>query len=133
MDTSGETELIELERRYWQAIKDQDGDAAGRMTSDPCIIAGSQGVAAIDSATFVAMLMDPTWRLQDFSLQDVQVERVTDDVALIAYLVHEELLVEGQPMTLDAADTSTWVREADGWRCALHTESILGDPFGRDR
>jgi hypothetical protein len=28
---------------------------------------------------------------------------------------------------------STWVRRNGGWVCALHTESILGDPFGRDK
>jgi hypothetical protein len=34
---------------------------------------------------------------------------------------------------LDAADSSTWVRRNGRWLCALHTEAILGDPFGRDR
>ena len=51
----------------------------------------------------------------------------------MAYQVHEELTVEGKPLTLDAADASTWVRRDGTWRCALHTESIAGDPFGRDR
>jgi hypothetical protein len=35
-----ETELLELEKRYWQAIKDQDVEAAMRLTDDPCIVAG---------------------------------------------------------------------------------------------
>ena len=47
--------------------------------------------------------------------------------------VHEELTVDGKPLTLDAADTSTWVRREGRWLCALHTEAIAGDPFGRDR
>jgi len=47
--------------------------------------------------------------------------------------VHEELTVEGKPVTLDAADASTWVRRDGRWVCALHTESLRGDPFGRDR
>ena len=33
----------------------------------------------------------------------------------------------------DAADASTWVRRNGRWVCALHTESLKGDPFGRDR
>jgi hypothetical protein len=41
--------------------------------------------------------------------------------------------VDGKAVTLDAADASTWVRRDGRWRCALHTESIQGDPFGRDR
>jgi len=58
---------------------------------------------------------------------------VTDDVAVVAYKVREQLTVDGKPLTLDAADASTWVRRDGRWLCALHTESIAGDPFGRDR
>jgi hypothetical protein len=54
-------------------------------------------------------------------------------VALVGYKVHEDLTVDGKSVSLDAADTSTWVRRDGRWVCALHTESLLGDPFGRDR
>jgi hypothetical protein len=30
--------------------------------------------------------------------------------------------VDGKKLTLEAADASTWVRDGDGWACALHTE-----------
>lgn len=60
-------------------------------------------------------------------------QRLSDDVAIIGYKVHEELTVEGKPIALDAADASTWVRKDGRWVCALHTESLAGDPYGRDR
>jgi hypothetical protein len=63
----------------------------------------------------------------------VQVRAVTDDVAVVAYKVKEQLTVEGKPLTFEAADASTWVRRDGRWMCALHTEAIIGDPFGRDR
>jgi hypothetical protein len=47
--------------------------------------------------------------------------------------VHEDLTVDGEPVSIDAADTSEWVRRDGSRLCALHTESITGDPFGRDR
>jgi hypothetical protein len=56
-----------------------------------------------------------------------------DDTAIVAYTVHEELTVDGKPVSIDAADTSTWVRRDGRWLCALHSESLAGDPFGRDR
>lgn len=56
-----------------------------------------------------------------------------DDVALVAYKVHEDLTVDGKKVSMDAADSSVWVRRNDQWRCALHTESLAGDPYGRDR
>ena len=54
-------------------------------------------------------------------------------MAVIAYKVIEDLLVDGAPLTLEASDASTWVRQDGRWLCALHTESVAGDPFGRDR
>ncbi|MND03478.1 hypothetical protein D3C83_233120 [compost metagenome] len=56
-----------------------------------------------------------------------------DDVAVVAYKAHEKLTVEGKPVTLDVTDSSTWIKRDNRWVCALHSESILGDPFGRDR
>lgn len=55
------------------------------------------------------------------------------DTAVLAYEVHGELTVDGALVTIDAADSSVWVRRGGRWLCALHTESIAGDPFGRDR
>lgn len=58
---------------------------------------------------------------------------LNDDFAFVAYQVHEELTVEGQRVSFDAADSSVWVRRGAQWKCAMHTESLLGDPYGRDR
>ncbi len=72
--------------------------------------------------------------LDDFELNDdVKVRLLREDVAVLAYKVHEELTVDGKSVKLDASDTSTWVRRDGRWFCALHTEAISGDPFGRDR
>jgi uncharacterized protein (TIGR02246 family) len=132
--TSVEQELLELEKQYWQAIKEKDVDAAMRLTDDPCFITGAQGVARINRQSLAALMNAARYTLQDFKLSDdAQVRRLSDDVAIIAYKVYEKLTVEGQPVTLEAADSSTWVRRDGRWLCALHTESITGDPFGRDR
>jgi len=128
-----EQELVELEHEYWRAIKDGDAKAAMRLSDDPCIVTGAQGVGRIDRRTLGGMLTSPTWKLLDFEITDVQTRQLTDDVAVVAYKVTEKLTVEGKPLTLKAADASTWVRRNGQWVCALHTESVEGDPFGRDR
>jgi len=127
------TELLDLENQYWQAMKEKDVDAAMRLTDEECIVAGSQGVARVDRETLSNMLKSAPYTLHDFELKDEQVRQLQDDVAILAYTVREELTVEGKPVTLVAADASTWIRRDGRWRCALHTESIAGDPFGRDR
>ena len=129
-----EKELLALERQYWQAIKDKDADTAMRLTDDPCIVTGAQGVGRIDRKALGAMMKAASYELNAFEVKDdVQVRLLRDDIAIVAYKVHEELTVEGKPVVLDAADASTWVRRDGRWLCALHTEALAGDPFGRDR
>jgi uncharacterized protein (TIGR02246 family) len=129
------SELLELERQYWQAIQDRDGDVCARLSDEEVIVTGAQGVNKLDRKTLRQMMDEgDQYTLRSFTLdEDVQVHRLSADVAVLAYKVHEELTVDGEPVSLDAADASTWVRRDGRWLCALHTESILGDPFGRDR
>jgi len=131
--TTREQEIIDLETRFWSAIRDGDASAASSMVDDTCIVTGAQGNGAIDRAMFAKMMEAPDWTLHEFSFEKENVTFPTDDVAIIAYTVTEKLTVEGKPLTLRAADASTWVKREGQWHCALHTESVLGDPFGRDR
>ena len=126
-------ELLDLENQYWQAIKEKDVDAALRLTDEECIVTGAQGVGRIDRQGMADMLRNAPYILNDFELKDPEVRQLRDDVAVLAYKVHEDLTVDGEPVKLEAADASTWVRRDGRWLCALHTEAISGDPFGRDR
>jgi ketosteroid isomerase-like protein len=129
-----ERTLLGLEQQYWQALKDKDVDTALDLTADECLIVGSQGVRRIDRSTYKAMMQDETWKLVDFTIRDdAEVEMLGRNTAIVAYNVHEDLTVEGEQVSIDAADSSTWVRRDGRWLCALHTEAFLGDPFGRDR
>ncbi len=126
--------MLALEKNYWQAIKDKDVETAVRLSDDPCIVTGAQGVGRIGSQALAGMMKDAMYTLHDFSIgDDAHVRLLSDDVAVVAYNVHEDLTVDGKRVTLDAADASTWVRRDGRWVCALHTESVRGDPFGRDR
>lgn len=128
-----EQEVIALETKFWACMKEKDVETATSMTNDPCILTGAQGVSSMDKATFRKLMTGATWTLHDFSIHDARVQLLGDDVAVIGYKVHEDLTVDGERLTLDAADASTWVRKNGKWLCALHTESPAGDPFGRDR
>ena len=126
-------ELLDLENQYWQAMKEKDVDAAMRLTDEECIVTGAQGVGRVNRQGLAEMLRNAPYILHDFELKDPEVRQLRDDVAILAYKVHEELTVDGESVKLDAADASTWVRRDGRWLCALHTEAISGDPFGRDR
>ena len=124
-------ELVALERQYWDAIKTRDASTAASLSDDPCVVVGAQGVGELDRAGLVKMMKSATYELKDFALDDIRVRHVTDDVAVVAYKVREDLVVDGKKVKLEAYDSSIWVRRGDQWTCVLHTESIAGDPFGR--
>ena len=129
---SVENELIDLEKRYWDAIKEKDAVVATQLSHDPCILAGAHGVTTLDRDSLARMTEQSPWTLDDFKLEDVQVQLVRDDVAIVAYRVKESLIVRGRPLTLEAADSSTWVRANGRWLCALHAEITGGwDPAPR--
>jgi len=128
-------EILELERRFWEAMRTSDGAAAAGLTAEACILVGAQGASTIRPADLAAMMEHSPWALERYSIDDstVQVKTIDSDSAIIAYTVTEHLTVEGKPVTLKASDSSVWVRRDGKWLCALHTESITGDPYGRDR
>lgn len=129
-----EQEMLELETKFWQAMKDHDVAAAKGATDFPCIVAGASGVGSVNAEQFAQMMTGANWTLLDFKIHDdVLVREIGDDVRLVAYKLHEDLTVDGKPVSMDAADASVWVRRNGTWLCALHTESLLGDAFGRDR
>ena len=126
--------LLGLETRYWEALKDKNIEGALALTTDPCVVVGAQGVGRVDTTTYEQMMRDSSWTIVDFKIgDDVQVEMLNRNAAVVAYTVHEDLTVDGEPLSLDAADSSTWVRSDGLWKCAMHTESVLGDPYGRSR
>ena len=129
------TELLEHERRFWNAMRDKDGEAASEMTADNCIVVGAQGVSAIDPKTMARLTKEGEWELERYTFDEstAQVQFLTDDIALVAYNVKEKLKVDGKPLNLEANDSSVWVRKNGEWLCAMHTESLSGDPFGRDK
>lgn len=133
--TARTQELLEHERRFWNAMRDKDGEAASEMTHEHCIVVGAQGVSAIDPNTMARLTREGDWELERFIFDEstAQVQFLNEDIALVAYKVKERLTVEGKPLSLEANDSSVWIRRNGEWLCAMHTESLAGDPFGRDK
>ena len=128
-----EQEMRSLENLYWNAIQAKDEAAAMRLSDEQCVVVGAQGVGAIDREKLGQMLKAASYELThfEFDAKKFQVRKLTDDVVVVAYQVREDLVVDGRPESLTAYDASVWVKRDEKWKCALHTESLKGDPFGR--
>ena len=125
--------FLALERRFMDAMKDRDGATAMELSDDPTLLVGARGAGELPRQALGAMLEAPTWQLLSYEIEDLIVREVAPDTVVTAYKVTEELTVEEKPLTLQAYDASVWVKRNGAWVCALHTESLAGDPFGRDK
>jgi hypothetical protein len=126
-------EITDLEREYWDSMITKDPRVAQRLTADPSLIVGAQGVSSVSPKTIGPMVQSDGWHLKSYEFSDIKVTAPLRDIALIGYHVREELEVEGKPITLEANDSTVWERRSGKWVSILHTESLAGDPFGRDR
>ena len=133
--TISDQELLALERSYWDALKERDFRTIGRLTAEDSTVAGASGVAGVDPRSIQKQIESAPYTMKDYRIdpQTVRINRLCDDTVAIAYGVHEDLEVDGKPVKLDAFDMSVWKQTPNGWTCVLHTESIKGDAFGRDR
>jgi hypothetical protein len=135
-DETRRRELLELEHAFWNAMKLRDGDTCAKLSDQTAIVVGPQGIMELAKQELGRMMeADAGWKLEGFNLdpKTVKMKLVADDVAVVAYEVEEKVVVDGQAETLRAFDTTVWVRKLGRWVCALHTETLAGDPFGRDR
>jgi len=119
--------IVKLEKTFWQSMVDKDADKAMTMIADQCLITGPSGTMRSDPADYKRMTEQGDWELDRFEFSDVQVIFPVEDTAIIAYKVHQTGTLKGQQMDLECADSTTWVRDGNEWKCALHTETIVGD------
>jgi len=129
MRTSSET-LIELEKRFWQSMVDQDADVALSLLNEPALMVGGHGAMKFDHAGYRRMAEQGSMQLTKFELRDMEVVFPNDTTAILTYRVSQDVAPRGssQSATQEMADTSTWVRGDDGWRCVMHTETPLDVP-----
>lgn len=121
-------EILALETSYWEAMKRKDGKGTAALSGKSCLVTGAKGVMVIDKAKMGAMTEDGKWELRSFDLEDVQMVTPAPDVAIISYIARQSVVMDGKSMEMRAADSSTWVRGAQGWECHGHSETMLDAP-----
>ena len=126
--TEQDRTIVDLETRFWQSMVDKDAKGAAAMIADDGLVTGPMGTMRMNPAKYEEMTRDGKWTLDEFEFKDVDVVFPSDDVAVIAYTVHQTGTMGDKPMDLTCADSSTWVRDGADWKCALHTETVLEQP-----
>jgi len=128
MPTPSKT-LIELENRFWQAIVDEDADAAIELLSEPSVLVSAQGPMTFDHAGYRKMAANPVKKLTRFELSDVDVVFPNDATAVLTYHVKQHVSEKGKTgnAVQEMDDSSTWIKNGGNWKCVMHTETPAGE------
>jgi len=124
MPTPSKT-LIDLERRFWQAIVDQDADTATELLTEPALMVSSHGAMKFDHAGYRKMAEKGSMVLTSYELSDMNVVFPNDATAVLTYHVKQKVSQRenGKDTVQEMNDTSTWIKDGDDWRCVMHTET----------
>ena len=127
MPTPSKT-LIDLERKFWQAIVDQDADTATDLLTEPALMVSAHGAMKFDHAGYRKMAEKGSMVLTSYELSDMNVVFPNDATAVLTYHVKQKVSQRdnGKGTVQEMNDTSTWVRQGDDWRCVVHTETPVG-------
>ena len=121
-----ENQILQLEKNYCKSMEDQDFDTVKSLTRFPCIVAGKDGIRSVDESSFKKMFDSGAGNeIKVLNISEAESEMVTENSAIVAYLIELEYSSKGQKASGKCACTSTWVLENENWVCAMHTESEL--------
>src|SRR5262245_12714342 len=97
--TKFEQELMQLEISFWEAIQRRDTKTVADLTADTSVVVGASGAMALGPQSLARMLETAEWDIKAYEIDPstARVQRLSVDTALIAYHVHEELSVKGEP------------------------------------
>ena len=120
------SQIIELEKKYWQAMENHDYETVKNLTHFPCIIAGKTGLQSVDEATFKKMFESADGnKIKVLNISNVETQLLAENTAVTAYQIALEMTDAKQNTQMKCVCTSTWIKENNNWVCALHTETEL--------
>lgn len=128
---TAETTLINLEKKFWQSMVDEDTDTALGMLAQPSLLVSSHGAMQFDHAQYRQMADQGSMVIKSFELSDVNVMFPNDDTAVLTYKVRQAMAERGEDESEAVeqlmADSSVWMRKDGEWRCFMHTETEIED------
>ena len=123
--TNLKREIFDLERQYWEASKQADPKALGRLTADNFTFVMGEGIMGFKRPEFVDMMTKEGMKITGYSLDEstARIHELTPDVALLTYKSHIEYDEGGKHNQGDSYTTSIWTRQGNTWQCAAVTDT----------
>ena len=116
-------DIMELERRFWQAMVDRDIDVATSLLDRHSVSVSGGGIHHFDPSEYKAMALAGDGRITSFSFSDERVIFPSPDVAIASYRAEQSFTMKGKRHDMVVYDTTTWVRKDGKWLASGHTET----------
>jgi len=131
MQTPAKT-IIDLERKFWQSLVEQDTDTALDMLCEPALMVSRHGAMKFDHQGYRRMAEDSGYAVQSYELSNLDVVFPNDDTAIVTYRARQKVSPngDGKTLDLDMNDSTTWIKTGEGWKCAVHTETPTANATG---
>jgi hypothetical protein len=125
MASSTRENLIELEKRFWQSLVEQDSDTAIQLLAEPSLMVSEHGAMQFDHAGYRKMAEHGPKVLRSFEFSNMQVMFPNESTAVLTYHVKQEMAPRDQNdgVMQEMNDSSTWIKEGKFWKCVMHTET----------
>ena len=109
-------EIEQLEQQFWQSMVDGKAGVATGMLTEPAVMVSGHGTMQFDHAGYEKMARDDRHKLVGFKLSDMNVMFPRDDVAVATYRAAQSVESNGKAATMEACESTTWVRLHEGWK-----------------
>ena len=124
MTTPSKT-LMDLEKKFWQSMVDEDTDTALQMLNEPALMVSAHGSMKFDHAGYRKMAGQGSMVVTSFEFSDMDVVFPNEETAIVTYRVKQGVAMRGngKKSVREMNDTSTWIRAGTQWKCVMHTET----------
>jgi ketosteroid isomerase-like protein len=112
-----EEEILEVEKRFVDAIARNDSEAIERFVADDWIIVNADG-GIIEKERFLEVIKSGALTHEMMQSDDIRV-RVYGDSAVVSALTRSKGKFMGQEFTTHERSTDVFVRRDGQWRCVL--------------
>ena len=117
-----EQELLDLERRGWDALCSSTGaEFYGEVMTDEALMVMANGAVMERQQVVDALANAPAWA--SFEMDDASVVPVGDDAAALVYRA-KAYRAQDQP-AFECVMTSVYVRDGDDWKLALYQQTPI--------
>ena len=115
------TELVELEKKSWEAWKSRDGKFFEGFLSDDHVELGFYGPA--HKADVVATVASPRCAVDHYAVDRFELTVLDPHTAVLTYHAAQSTLCNGTPVPSPVWVTSLYVKRNGRWRNALYQQT----------